>query len=124
MSAIPPLPPLPIPRRPVAAWSRFWFPPVPPRRLALCRLAFFTGVLLFYLGHDVSALGDLPRSYYPPVYLLRKLHLPLVSRDVIANLQSVWRVALFFAALGLFTRLATVACLFLGTYLIALPHSF
>jgi hypothetical protein len=104
-------------------WQRFWFDDGSASRLGLCRLLFFGGLFAYYVQHDVSALGDLPASYYKPVFILDALHLPLYSRHTLEVMHAVWRVVMALACVGLLTRVSTIATLALGVYLIGLPNS-
>ena len=106
------------------AWSRFWFTPEPADNLALSRLVFFTLLAFFYLPHDFSAWGTVSVAYWQPLWLFRFLHLPLLSPDAITILQSIWKVALFAAAVGFCTRTSMMVVAALGTYLLGLGHNF
>ena len=102
----------------------FWFEPVEPLNLGLCRVLFFGAFFLFYLPQDFSAWAEVSDSFWMPIALFEILHLPVVSSGVLAMLQSIWKVSLALSSLGLFTRVSTASSFILGVYLLGLPHNF
>jgi hypothetical protein len=105
-------------------WMHFFFEPVEPRNLGLCRVLFFGAFFLFYLPKDFSVWSEVSDAFWQPIVLFRVLHLPLLSNDVITILQYIWKVSLALSCLGLFTRASTTSSLILGVYLLGLPNNF
>ena len=105
-------------------WMHFWFEPVEPLNLGLCRVLFFGGIFLFYLPADFSGWGEISSSFWMPIWLFETLHLPPLSSDLLSILQSIWKVSLALSCLGLFTRVSTVSSFIFGLYLLGLPQNF
>ena len=84
-------------------WMRFWFEPVEPINLGLCRVLCFGAFFLLYLDYDLT-------------------HRPVLSSGLLVVLQSVWKISLALSSIGLFTRISTVSAFILGMYLLGLPH--
>lgn len=101
------------------AWDRFWFAPGSAENLGWCRLLFFAGILYLLGRRDFSALGAVDRVFWNPIWCFRILGLDQPSPELLRPLQAVWRVALAASCIGLFTRVATVVALALGSYLLA-----
>ena len=62
--------------------------------------------------------------FWKPVWLFRVLGLPVLSRDALFWLETVWKLSLLTSALGVFTRTSTGIAFVLGTYLLGLQNSF
>jgi hypothetical protein len=107
-----------------ARWRLFWFEPVSPVNLGLCRVLFFGAIFLFHLGHDYSAWAGVSPVFWEPVFLFRFFHLPVFSREVLSLLQLCWKAALALSCLGCCTRPSTAVSFFLGAYLLGLAHCF
>jgi hypothetical protein len=105
-------------------WTRFFFEPVEPRNLGLCRVLFFGAFFLFYLPQDFSAWGYVGDSFFDPIVLFEILRLPVLSSDLLVIVQGVWKVSLALSCLGLFTRVSTISSLTLGVYLLGLENNF
>ena len=105
-------------------WDAFWFAPASGIDLAVTRIAFFGGLLAIYGSRDVSALGEASSVLWAPLGLFRWLMLPEPASWVIQAGQIVWRLGLLCAAVGLWTRAATVIALVGGAFLLGLPQSF
>lgn len=103
---------------------RFWFEPVEPANLGLCRIIFFGAFFLFYLPQDFSAWAEVSDVFWMPIWLFERLHLPVLSSGLLAMLQGFWKVALALSCVGLLTRASTVSSFILGAYLLGLPHNF
>jgi hypothetical protein len=106
---------------------RFWFEPVEPLNLGLCRILFFGAIFLLYAvwwQHDFSLWGEVSKSFWMPISLFEILHLPLLSGSLLAVIQSVWKLSLASSCLGIFTRTSTVSSFVLGIYLLGLSHNF
>lgn len=105
-------------------WDAFWFAPASGIDLAVARIAFFGSLLAIYGPRDVSTLGEANPVLWDPVGLFRWLMLPQPETWAIQTAQIVWRLGLLCAAVGLWTRAATVIALVGGTFLLGLPLSF
>ena len=105
-------------------WNRFWFEPGPAAALGICRVLFFGTLLLWQLPHDFSPWGAYSSVFWMPIWLFDTFHVPALSAPAIAAMEAIWKAALFFAAIGLFTRPAMAIAFVLGTYLMGLPHNF
>lgn len=105
-------------------WERFWFAPQSPVDLAVCRILFFGMCFYFYAGQNFAGLGSFPRSFYRPVWLFERLHLPVFSDAVLEPLTVLWKVALVAACVGLLTRPATLVAAVLTGYFAGLPFNF
>jgi len=105
-------------------WNHFWFEPGPAAALGICRVLFFGTLLLWQLPHDFSPWGAYSSVFWMPIWLFDTFHVPALSAPAIAAMEAIWKAALFFAAIGLFTRPAMAIAFVLGTYLMGLPHNF
>lgn len=105
-------------------WRHFWFEPTSPVNLGLCRVLFFGLIFLWYLTYDFSLWAEVSGVFWRPTWLFERLHLPVLSKDLLVIIQVVWKVALGFSCLGLFTRVSTATSFILGVYLLGLPHCF
>ncbi len=106
------------------AWNGFWFAPSPAEALGLARACFFGTLFLIYAREDFTGWGRVDPVFWHPVWLFRVLHLGPAAPEIISAIQVAFRASLVLAAVGLFTRPATVAACLLGTYLFGLPHNF
>jgi hypothetical protein len=105
-------------------WDRFWFVPTRASTLGVCRALFFAALFGFYVFEDFSGWSDVSQSFWRPVWLFRALDLTVLPHAALETVQIVWKAALALAAIGLFTRAATIVAFVLGAYLLGLPHSF
>jgi len=105
-------------------WMLFWFEPVEPVNLGLCRMLFFGAFFLFYLPQDFSAWAEVSDAFWMPIWLFNRFHLPMLSGGMLAMLQGLWKATLALSCLGLFTRVSTASSFVLGVYLLGLPHNF
>ena len=118
-------------------WNHFWFEPALPDNLGLCRIILFR--------RDVSvlrarALGLLPSWGFLENFVpwgsvshafwnsglvdLGASLLPAPSAQLLEAIQIVWRAALLFSCIGLFTGVATALSFALGVYLFGVAASF
>jgi predicted DCC family thiol-disulfide oxidoreductase YuxK len=116
-------------------WDRFWFEGASADNLGLCRIILFGTMFLFYVftprlfpswgyHEDFTLWGPVSRVFWRPVWLMSVLHLPPASTQVLEIIQFVWRAALAFSCIGLFTRISTATSFILGIYLFGIPVSF
>jgi hypothetical protein len=116
-------------------WNRFWFEAVLPDNLGLCRIVLFGSVFLYYVLtpllfpswgflEEFSSWGSVSRAFWKPVWLISVLHLAPASTQALEALQLVWRAALLFSCVGLFTPVSTMVSFVLGLYLFGVPASF
>jgi hypothetical protein len=103
---------------------RFWYEPVSPLNLGLCRVLFFGAFFLFYLPQDFSVWAGVSHSFWMPIDLFRILHLSVFPAGTLAAMQTIWKISLALSCVGLLTRASTVSSFLLGTYLLGLPHNF
>jgi hypothetical protein len=105
-------------------WLRFWFEPARPTNLAVSRIVFYSALFLYYRFEDFSAWGAVSSAFWMPMPVFDALHLRPLSPDALSVLQTLWRTALVFSAVGLLTRISTAVAFALGFYLLGLPHNF
>jgi len=105
-------------------WMRFWFEPVGPLNLGLCRVLCFGAFFLSFLDYDVTSWAEVSDSLWMPVWLFQVLHLSVLSSGVLVALQIVWKISLALSCIGLFTRISTASSFILGTYLLGIPMNF
>ena len=105
-------------------WVRFWFEPVDPLNLGLCRILFFGAFFLYYLRYDTSAWGGVPYSLWVPISFFKTLHLPLLSSSLLTMIQSIWKVSLALSCIGILTRVSTLSSFVLGLYLLGVSQNF
>lgn len=103
----------------------FWFRPTSATNLAISRFLFFFCLFLYYLPADFKIFTEFPRIFVEPVWVLRITQLPLITDPFTVEwLQSIWKASLLASACGVLTRSACWTSALLGTYLIAMSHSF
>jgi hypothetical protein len=105
-------------------WMYFWFEPSSPVNLGFCRALFFGALFLLYLPQDFTVWAEVSNVFWQPVWLFSHLNLPVLSRDLLATIQIIWKVALGLSCIGFVTRLGAVVSFILGVYLLGLPHNF
>jgi uncharacterized membrane protein YphA (DoxX/SURF4 family) len=106
-------------------WHRFWFAPVPPWPLGLCRAWFFASFYALYLYRwDQRVYAFFPQGFFQPRSFFTWLSLSPVGETTFAWLVTGFECAVVLAALGLFTRLATAASFVLGLYVIGYQFNY
>ena len=85
-------------------WLLFWFEPVLPLNLGVCRALFFGAFFLFYLPQYFAAWGEVSDVFWAPVPIFEAFRLPVPSGDLLAWVEGTWKAALVLSCLGLFTR--------------------
>lgn len=114
--------------RPTAAldsrWHRFWFEPVSPDNLGICRFLFYGLLVIYYAPVSFVGWASVPKSFYDPIWLFERLHLPILPDPYLNSLASLWKAALLLSCLGFVTRVSTAVSFLLGVYLIGLPYNF
>ena len=108
----------------MARWLDFWFRPTKPIDLAVSRLTFFSGVLLVYAREDFSAWAGVSRAFWTPLPAFASVGLTPLSPAALFFVEAVWRAALAFSAIGLFTRASMCVAAVLSFYLFGLPNNF
>jgi hypothetical protein len=88
----------------VAAWNRFWFAPGRVEDLAICRILFATGLLIFSLTRPLHEWGDVPVAWLRPASYFRLLGIPIAGSGTLQIFEIVWHAAMATLAVGLFTR--------------------
>jgi predicted DCC family thiol-disulfide oxidoreductase YuxK len=89
-------------------WNRFWFTPVPLRRLGLFRLAFTLYALVDLVGPSRYMLRystDDP-TFFHPIQIIKRLHLGPWGHGPTELVLSVGIAALILAVLGIGTQVA------------------
>ena len=119
----------------IRKWNGFWFEPATADNLGLARILLFGSMAVFYLttpylfptwGWHVqfNEWGGVSHLFWKPIPLFRILHLPQLSSAEISLIDAVWKVALIFSAVGLFTRFSNAVAFILCIYLFGLPNNF
>lgn len=106
------------------AWNEFFFAPAPPLDLCLGRAVFFTLAFLYYVPQDFSEWGTITPEFWMPTAFFATFGIPPFSAGTINIIEGIWKIALALAAIGLWTRIATVVAFAGGFYLLGLPHNF
>jgi hypothetical protein len=87
-------------------WNHFWFEPVAPDNLGLCRIILYGSMFLFYVftprlfkswgwHEDFALWGNVSRVFWSPVWLLATLHLPpLPTSYLLLFVLEIWPVFL------------------------------
>ena len=103
-------------------WNRM-FPRIGPHDLAVSRILFFA--LLFYRDCLRMTADWVPFAAYKwtPLRVSALLDVGLFQEPVLYAIDTVWKLALLAAMLGLFTRLSTVLAFLLGAYIFCIPHN-
>jgi hypothetical protein len=105
-------------------WDRYWFAPSSAEGLALTRILCCALCFAIYLRLDIRAWTEVSPVFWMPVSLFRFLPGPPRDAVLIGLLQMVWKVSLFTAAIGLFTRVSLCAATLLGFFVLGLPNCF
>jgi uncharacterized membrane protein YphA (DoxX/SURF4 family) len=116
--------------RMLSLWNRFWFAPVAPYALAVCRLSACAALLSFLLAEpawvatsQLGVLGDLPHEFWLPIPALEIMGIGPPSAASIAAAFGLTLSAVTLLALGLFTRVSSVVCAAGAFYLLAARNS-
>ena len=106
-------------------WNHFWFQPEPPQALGVCRLLFFGGLFLAFVGTDFSSIPRVAEVLWLPTSFYRFLfpHGPLPATATLW-IEVIWKISLLTSAAGLLSRFSTLVAGLLGLYLIGLPYNF
>lgn len=113
------------------AWHRYWFAPIAPYWIAMCRI--FVGYQLFRYVRDrepwnefsgLGVLPTLPEDLWDPISFVAVLNLPPPSSDVLTVIWWITLAAAVAVTLGAGTRLTSVVAALGGLYLLTLPNCF
>ena len=107
-----------------SAWTRYFFTPASASDLGLNRLLFCTLAFAYYVTQDFGEWGTVAPEFWMPIPLFKVLGLPLLPAAAINAIELAFKVALAFAAIGLFTRSALWVMVGCSVYLLGLPHNF
>ena len=113
--------------RPVRLWQRwigFWLAPGAPTDLAICRIAFYGGLLLLYREERFSPWMTVSRCFWTPTFFFRRLHIPALPGRLILVLEVSWKLLLGLSCLGWQTRVSTLGSFIIGGYLLGLRNNF
>jgi hypothetical protein len=105
-------------------WNRFWFAPVAPDNLGICRLLFYGLLLGYFATVRYDGWATIPRSFYDPIWPFEKFHLPILRDPYLGIAAAAWKASLLLACVGFLTRISTAIAFVLGAYLIGLPYNF
>jgi hypothetical protein len=110
----------------VAIWNRWWFAPVPVRRLALFRIAVCAWAIADLVGpaRYIGRFSAVDDEFRSPILLLRIPHIAAPSAAVFTAVHVALVVALVFALVGLFTRAALLVAVPLYLYFFAEFYSY
>jgi hypothetical protein len=106
------------------AWTAFWFTPVVPTALGVCRCLFYGALLLYYIDLDLGRWAEVSRVFWMPVALFEHLRIPVLPGGWLDVLGVVWKASLALACAGLFTRITTGFAAVSGIYVLGLPQNF
>jgi vitamin K-dependent gamma-carboxylase-like protein len=104
--------------------SEFWFKPVLPDNLGMCRILFFGALFFLYLRYDFRAWTQVSKAFWEPIWFFARFRVPLVPGNVMGVIQLIWKFSLALSCIGLFTRVSTIVSFLLSPYLFGIPHSF
>jgi len=110
---------------PAAAWNTFWFASAAPWPLGLCRAGFFGSFyVLFLIRIDLRWYALFPPEFYQPRSFFAWLSLPMPDWDVMNGLVTAFEISVILGALGLLTRMSTLAAFVLGLYVLGLQFNY
>lgn len=81
-------------------------------------------MIAVYARRDFAGFSEVSSVFWQPVWPFRVLHLRPPAHAFVWVVQTLWRLSLLFACVGLASRVATASAAILGTYLIGLSSSF
>lgn len=92
--------------------------------LGRARALFYTFAFCYYVAvpKGIGEWAALPPVFWQPVGVFH--FFPVLSTKVGGILETIWLGTLVFAALGLFSRIATACAFFLGFYVLGLINNF
>jgi predicted DCC family thiol-disulfide oxidoreductase YuxK len=116
-------------------WNRWWFEPSTADNLGLARILLFGTMAVFYIStpylfpgwgyHETfNEWGGVSAVFWKPIWLFRVLHLPQFSVGEITALDAIWKIALVFSAIGLFTRFSNAVAFVISIYLFGIQNNF
>lgn len=110
-------------RTPAAIWRDYWFRPVAPDALGLCRILFYATLLALYGGEDFTFVAALAPLHWAPISFFA-ITAPAGPPPgaTLAALDFVWKLGLLGAMAGIATRVSTALACLLGLYLIGLTY--
>ena len=88
----------------VDAWNRFWFTPARAEDLAVSRILFAGGLLVFSFVRPLYEWGDVPAAYLRPAGFFQTFGIPIGTSDTLYVVQVAWRTAIFGLTIGWWTR--------------------
>jgi hypothetical protein len=104
-------------------WTDFWFAPKDALTLGVCRLLFFGLLFVNYADEHWAPWAEVSRTFWQPIFLFEKFHIPVLSGQQLFICEIVWKAAIAFACVGLLTRISTATAFVLGLYLLGLRHN-
>ncbi|HTL29558.1 MAG TPA: DCC1-like thiol-disulfide oxidoreductase family protein [Tepidisphaeraceae bacterium] len=103
-------------------WMNFWFAPATPSSLGFYRFLFFFCIFVFHVWDDSRVWHNVPREWFQPIWIFKFFHWKLLSPGKLLLMETVWKIALFFACIGFFTRLSAFIGFAFGLYLLGLAN--
>lgn len=107
-----------------AAWRTYWFAPSTPVDLACARIAFLGALFVYYLPRDYAGLPSAGDVFWNPIWAFEVLGLGRAGASDLVLLQAAWKLSLFLACIGLFTRTSLFVAVAVGFYLLGTQHGF
>ena len=106
--------------------TRFWFPPIPPQRIAVLRI-LLCGYLLWdvlFESRWMLRYAHVASDFYDPIFVVRAVGLPRLGPDALGAVWLVLAIALLCALVGWRTRRALLVAAPLYLYWVATYHSY
>ena len=106
--------------------TRFWFPPIPPQRIAVLRI-LLCGYLLWdvlFESRWMLRYAHVASDFYDPIFVVRAVGLPRLGPDALGAVWLVLAIALRCALVGWRTRRALLVAAPLYLYWVATYHSY
>jgi predicted DCC family thiol-disulfide oxidoreductase YuxK len=104
------------------AWMNFWFAPASASSMGFYRFLFFLLIFVFHVWDDSRVWHNVPKEWFQPIWIFKFFHWKLLSPGKLLLMETVWKIALFFACIGFFTRLSAFIGFAFGLYLLGLAN--
>lgn len=111
-------------KRIFAAWERFWLRPATAKSLAMFRVAFYSAVFIIYFRLDDRPWAELSPVFWMPISVFHFLPGFWRSTMLIGWIQTLWKISLAAAAIGIFTRVSAIYAAVAGVFLLGLANNF
>ena len=107
-------------------WRQWWFEPVSPLNLGICRVLFY-GLLFQHMvlhTRPINAWATIPDGFLKPAWMYEFFRIPVFPPPVLLAMEIVWKAALLLSCVGFFTRVSTIVAAPLTLYLIGVPYNY